>query len=240
MGITKAGNIYGFDQVTYDSHAMKNSEWALISYLTQSQYGKYGNSLYTGANKEVYMNNHNGFMTGCSSGYGSAIESSTCDYRYNNMTILKDGTGYVGAGASTTGNITGIYDTNGGSFEYMMGVLNKVSGTTMERNSGYTGQLADGNTFTGRDWPLEKYYNVYTSGDVFTACNGSPCKGHALDEVIGWYGDFNVLLLPSQSWVDRSGGYYKGAGSGIFANEPWNGFVGTRDEVSFRVVLTPQ
>ena len=35
---------------------MKNSEWAVVAYLSQSRYGKLGNENFKGANKEVYQN----------------------------------------------------------------------------------------------------------------------------------------------------------------------------------------
>ncbi len=239
MGITKAGNIYGFDQSTYDSHAAKDTEWALISYFTQSQYGKYGNSLYTGENKEVYMNNYNMWITGKSSGQGTASSSAEEGFAYNDLIDRGNGQGYAGAGASSTGNITGIYDINGGAWEYTMGVLNKLSGNTETINSGYSGLLADGNSFTSdREWPSEKYYDLYTTTDTKTACNGAPCKGHALGEVAGWYGDWLDMVSTTQPWVMR-GGYHESATlTGSFA---FGRVVGQESSwISFRIVLTPQ
>jgi hypothetical protein len=42
---------------TVETHMLKNDEWGAVAYLSQSAYGKYGNSDYTGANKEIYVNN---------------------------------------------------------------------------------------------------------------------------------------------------------------------------------------
>ncbi len=239
MGITKIGNIYGFDQETYDAHAIKNTEWALISYLTQSKYGKYENSLYTGENKQVYMNNYNGYMTGCSSGQGTATSQESCSYRYSDTTSLGKGMGYAGAGASTTGNITGIYDINGGAWEYTMGVLNKMSGNTTSANSGYKGVLADGSEFNEntRDWPDTKYYDEYTSTSIETACNGKPCKGHAIGEVTGWYGDFTEMVSTSEPWFLYGGYSRNNALAGVFAHGHNAGSVSVN--ISFRQVLTP-
>ena len=47
--LTEAGNIYGLNSSTTDSHLMKNSEWGAIAYLAQSQYGNKG--------VEPYINN---------------------------------------------------------------------------------------------------------------------------------------------------------------------------------------
>ncbi len=112
--ITKSGNRYGFSNTKFDSHAMKNSEWALASYLSQSKYGKLGNRNYSGANKEIYQNKSDKFITGCSYGSPSnSIPEHGCQYSYD--------VSLSGTGASTTGTIYGIYDTSGGAWEYMMG-----------------------------------------------------------------------------------------------------------------------
>ncbi len=234
--MTESGNVFGFGQSTYDSHAMKNSEWALISYLTQSKYGKYGNSLYSGENKEVYMNTYSGFMTGCSSGLSSAATTSTCGNAYDVMIDQGGGQGYAGAGASSTGNITGIYDLNGGAWEYTMGVLNKMSGNTEDRNSGYTGQLTNG-SIQGRSWPADKYYDLYTSNDPKTACGDNPCKGHALNETAGWYGNNTNMVNVTSSWSVRGGGHNFVAVTGVFYYDGYYGSV--NDYGSFRQVLVP-
>ncbi len=237
MGITKKGNIYGFDQSIYDSHAMKNTEWALISYLTQSQYGKYGNSLYTGANKEVYMNNNSEYVTGCSSGKNTAESITTCDNHYDDLINQGEGQGYAGAGASSTGNITGIYDINGGAWEYTMGVLEKRSGYTQGANSGYKGQLTNESTIEGREWSDDKYYDFYTSNDPMTACNGSPCKGHALGEFLGWYDDTVNIVTTTAPWSSRCS--YPGGGARTIAFHCHHYYGNADGNGSFRVVLTP-
>ena len=88
------GNRYGIESTT-DTHMMKNSEWAIVAYLSQSKYGKLGNINFTGANKEIYQNKSNSFITGCS--YGSPSNGNTdygCQYQYN--------VDINGTGASTT------------------------------------------------------------------------------------------------------------------------------------------
>ncbi len=243
IGLTKGGNIYGFDN-TYDSHASKNTEWALISYLTQSKYGKYGNYLYKGENKQVYMNNYSEYMTGCSSGIPTAESSDKCTYEYDNLTSNGEGTGYLGAGASTTGTIYGIYDANGGSWEYVMSVFanpSKYSGNTLELNSGYKGLLTDEIEFSdnARSWLSDKYYDFYASDDVKTACNDTLCKGYALNETSGWYGDRKNMVHNIYPWMDRGGYQRKNDGtSGVFAYI--NGEGSSSNYRSFRIVLTPQ
>src|SRR5574344_923652 len=135
---TGNSNIYGLPEKssTTDAHMMKNSEWGAVAYLSQSKYGKYGNTTYAGALKEVYLNNSSSYYTGRSVGSapgGSAVANGTYSYDgtqctnaiCNTEAINKTKEGY---GASTTGTIYGIYDMSGGAFEYVMGNLNGVSG----------------------------------------------------------------------------------------------------------------
>ena len=86
-----SGNKYGLDKV--DTHLMKNIEWGAIANLTTSKYGitPTGNLTFTveGENK---VNIYPG-------GENNAYEKNISQ--------------------STTGNVTGIYDMNGGSGEYV-------------------------------------------------------------------------------------------------------------------------
>ncbi len=214
-----------------------NQEWALISYLTQSKYGKYGNLLYSDANKEMYINSYSGFITGCSSGVPSATSASSCGNAYDVMTDRGSGQGYAGAGASTTGNITGIYDMSGGAWEYTMSVYNKMSGNTEVNNSGYAGKITNGSSIGGRTWPTDKYYDLYTSDNPLTACNGASCKGHALNETAGWYSDSSIIVTAERPWLVRCGDYSNATVAGVFHYSLYYGSGHLYN--SFRQVLAP-
>ena len=88
--INEVGNIYGLNKAENDTHLMKNSEWATIAYLTKSRFGQ---------------------------------ETITANKTYetpNNVSLytITGGTGYKeDVTQSTTGNIYGIYDMCGGSWE---------------------------------------------------------------------------------------------------------------------------
>ncbi len=135
-----SGNSYGIS-TSADAHMMKNSEWGAVAYLSQSKYGKYGNSSYSGANKEVYQNKSDSYITGCSSGAPGASGSYGCAYTYEKST--------GGTGASTTGTIYGVYDMSGGAWEYVMGVYSNTIG-----NAGFS------------SLPASKYYDNYTSSST--------------------------------------------------------------------------
>ena len=190
--------------------------------------------MYTGANKEIYINNYTGNKTGCSGGTPSAKSLGICN-QYDVITDRGSGTGALGAGASTTGNIYGIYDMSGGAEEYVMGNYNQYSGSSFSNNSGYTGTY--GPTSGARPWPESKYYDLYTTGNSNTACNGSACKGYALNEVVGWYGDASYTVYENNPWSARGGYRSNGSSAGVFNFNVFNG-AGSAS-LSFRLVLAP-
>ncbi len=208
-----SGNTYGIS-TSADAHMMKNSEWGAVAYLSQSKYGKYGNSSYSGVNREVYINNYwnNATLTGCSAGAPSTKQTSSCTNAYN---VSPEGTG-----ASTTGTIYGVYDMSGGAYEYVMGVYSNTIGS-----SGFSGL------------PATKYYDNYTTTTATTACSNGICYGHALSETSGWYSAHANFVGPTWPWFQRGGDYSNTTGAGVF-NFSVAGYYGNaRIDISFRTVL---
>lgn len=205
-----------------DTHMAKNSEWGVTAYLSQSLYGKFGNSNYTGDNKEIYVNNSLGLYTGRSGGSPNPEKSTYGTYSYDQGFI--DGTEESGIGASTTGNIYGIYDMSGGAYEYVMGYLTTASSTFGSTSSGYN---AAGFSST----PDSKYYDGYTS----SVSSSSPYNSHALGETTGWYNDDSVSITGTYPWYMRGGVADGGASSGIFAYGITSGYMGAY--ASFRMSL---
>ena len=201
---------------TMDSHMSKNSEWGAAVYLSQSIYGKWGNTDYSGANKEVYMNNSSNYITGRSmgmpsgaSGYSTSAEGS---YEYD---VALNGTG-----ASTTGNIYGIYDMAGGSWEYQMGWLSTASSNFGYRNNSGTDENYAGFSSAPSN---HRYYEEYTTTTAATACGGSVCYGQALSETAGWYGDYTYMVSTTYPWFLRGArsdysSYVGGGPFGFFNN----------------------
>ena len=231
-----SGNIYGFLKSEVDTHVTKNIEWGAVAYLSQSKYGKYGNSNYEGANKEIYQNKSSEYITGMSNGTPSQSETN------EQVTYDVEGTG---TGASTTGNIYGIYDMSGGAVEYAMGVMKYtnnliISGTSSIHNSGFSGIVYYSNTykeFTGRSLPDKKYYDTYNF-ETSTNSNSLYLFGEAINETKSWYGDNSDYGIAGTSWFLRSGGYYTAEISGIFTYGRRNGSAYDKD--SFRPVLVEQ
>ena len=215
------GNGFGFEGNSVDIHMMKNSEWGAVAYLSQSMYGKYGNSNYIDSAKEIFQNKSTTYITGNSNGTPSTSATSSLQCVYDN-TINN-----CGIGASTTGNITGIYDMSGGAREYVMGYLTTAStiwGATSEDN--YAGFINE---------PNKKYYESY----IEYAKND---KGHALGEISvsskgqnSWYFDYSIFVLPESPWLVRGGNYHRGIDAGIFN---FNCYLGDASNAySTRVVL---
>ena len=207
------GNRYDFTS-NVDTHMMKNSEWAIVTYLSQSRYGKLGNQNFSGANKEVYQNKSDSYITGCS--YGSPRNDGTdygCQYTYD--------VDINGTGASTTGNIYGIYDMSGGAFEYVMANYND-----MPASSGFV------------TMPDSKYYDKYISNDINTACNGSECLSHGLLETASWYEDCYYFFTNEMPWLVRSSSSFEiTINTGLFLVDKVSG-VNFRVR-SFRLVMSP-
>ncbi len=212
LKVSAEGNRYGFS-TSMNSHAMKSNEWAVVSYLSQSRYGKLGNENFTGANKEVYQNKSNAYITGCS--YGSPSNPNTnygCQYTYDSNIRTEDGSTGKGVGASTTGTIYGVYDMSGGAWEYVMANYNN-----MAANSGFSEPLTLDS----------KYYNKYTSNNVSTACNGSECISHGLSETRGWYSDAQIMVSEEYPWLLRGGDVDGTTYAGVFYFGAFAWFLGS-------------
>ena len=236
-----------------DTHMMKNSEWGALAYLSQSKYGKYGNNDYEGTQKEVYINNSSNFITGRSGGApggntpqnGTYSENTTSIQQYigygyytydgyllnydtNNKSTTRDIN--KGTGASTTGNIYGIYDMSGGSWEYVMGAYAQDGYPTII-NSGFS---SDPNVFTNGTID-SKYYDIYKTSTANTACGENEvCYGHGLSETSGWNGDYADMVTSSDSWIVRGGTANDNYAAGLFGFRDANGTRGSNS--SARVV----
>ena len=224
-------NPYGFSNTTGDLHMSKNSEWGSVAYLSQSKYGKYGNPDYIGADKEVAINNCMNFITGIGGDTVSASNSST-SCTTNTYETLK------GQAASTTGNITGVYDMSGGNEEYVMGVLADDSGAPRSGysvifNSGFNGTVWEGSKYSsGIAFPEAKYYDLYTSTNPSssdsslsaTACNGGVCYGHALSETSKWYQDYAYFVNQTSPWFVRGGSWGSTMNAGAFTFNTVEGY----------------
>ncbi|MDE5630705.1 MAG: hypothetical protein K2I70_03805, partial [Bacilli bacterium] len=199
---------YNYER-SLDSHMMKNTEWGAVAYLSHSKYG---------IGKAININNNSSFKTGY-----SAL-ASTDQSKYPG--VSGDGREYnasyntsVGYLASTTGNITGIYDMSGGTYDamssYVDGNLGK-SGFTNETIANYSSKYFD-------VYPADSdrtTYNYRILGDATGEM--SPFSYYADNDAHeswhnSWYNGFSSFVVNSSSlvWFHR-GGYY---GDGYLADQ---------------------
>ena len=241
-----------------ESHMMKNTEWGAVAYLQHSAYG---------SSTSVRINNNSDYITGY-----AANNEPTCEYTELNEECNRycnDGTcntAYPSSIlASTTGNISGIYDMSGGAFEYVMGVMldqnrKPMSGRNSLYNSGFNGTFGcptcDNDTSgltsltEGYDFPDKKYYDTY-SYDTTNRQYQRKILGDATGEMgpfananlltqhrqIGsWYADQANFVSSYYPWFVRGSDFSRGFETGIFAFSDTYGHA--YYIVSFRIVLT--
>ena len=238
-----------------DSHMMKNTEWGAVAYLQHSIYG---------SRKKVRINNNSARITGY-----AANNEPTCGYTASNLACNRycsdescnspynTSTGFL---ASTTANISGIYDMSGGAWELVMNFMKSESGNmligyTVSSNSGFNGIYASNNTENteGLDIPNDnKYYDVYNYitenyqfyqrilGDATGELGpfGSKTYYNTERNVTSWYESRAGFIKSTMSTFTRGGSYGDGSYSSIFGINSDTGRAA--NNISFRIVLTPK
>mgnify|MGYP005773878367 FL=1 len=186
-------DLYGAGIANCDPHLMKNTEWGAVAYLTQSKYGRNGT--------EVALNNSTDCITGRSNG---GIDGSENSFSYEKE---------EGQLASSTGNIYGIYDLNGGSFERIAAYIDTSAA------------LTNGQELVNAP---ERHKNVYEASEDETSENNfeinSKAYGDAIYEISSyenqysaWFSDYSRFSFGTDAFLVRGGGYYSTMlESGIF------------------------
>ena len=246
---------------SFDSHMMKNTEWGAVAYLSHSKYGTMN---------RIRINNNSNYVTGYASvkeptcGYTGS--SDTCNQYGTESSVTQPWNTSVGYLASTTGNISGVYDMSGGAWEAVMSVMVNQSGIPMsgrnsKYNSGFNGPFGcptcDNDTSgltsltTGKDFPADnRYYDTYIYAD-----NDKNYQRRILGDATGEMGSFGIATYKSQSrqingwysadacfsypftpWFLRGASVTNGMNSGLFSFHDGNGFI--YDWISYRIVLT--
>ncbi|HHT37984.1 MAG TPA: DUF5011 domain-containing protein [Mollicutes bacterium] len=185
-----------------DTHMMKNTEWGAVAYLSKSQYGN---------PNEIWNNSNTSNKTGCAGSGVNATNESICN-EYHTTDGVK---------ASTTGNITGIYDMSGGAWEYLSAYVdNSHVYLTVYGESAYISH--------------SKYKDVYEVAETDNQTENYKLtissKGDALYETsnvgtgsTSWYGDYSYMANNSNPWFIRGGYYGSGASAGPFNFEYFMG-----------------
>ena len=206
-----------------DSHMMKNTEWGAVVYLSLSTYG---------INTEVRINNNSNRITGYSAAMSTDQSTYPGIYGTDETITLpyNTETGYL---ASTTGNITGVYDMSGGSNEVMAAYIDGSLG-----NSGFD---SDPSSLYGN-----KYFDKYPSNSNLSSYNNR-ILGDATGEFgpfyyidyqykNNWYRDISHFIEPANPWFLRSGYASHGSIAGPLFFYYDKG--AETSDASFRIVLS--
>ena len=256
--IDTATSFYGLNSNISDSHMMKNSEWGAIAYLTQSSYGRNGteitiNNYYTNERTE---SPYRITITGLAS-FGDS-ESSTKDL--SDVASYNTINGYKG---NTTGNATGVYDLNGGSWERAPGYI--LNGDRNLTSNGTNSTYGSSGTLMGATSTANpngyqslstRTYTVYpynSSNDNYTN-NHNTYKGllsstygygdailetsTGTSETNSWNSDYSNFVQNVGPFFSRGGEKDTGTNAGLFAYGHSNGRAVCYE--AFRIVLTAE
>ena len=228
-GIQVANAFYtSYDyQRDLDSHMMKNTEWGAVAYLQHSVYG---------SATSVRLNNNSDYITGY-----QANNEPSCVYTDINEECnicCNDGTCNTaypnGLLASTTANISGIFDMSGGAFEYVMGVMldengNPISGLNSMSNSRFNGTFGcptcseDDSGLTectdGYDLPARIYYDTYLYSNKTTVYSRVEYKNRILGDATGEMGSFFSLIYNNSK--RNIGSWYNDNAYFLNSYTPW-------------------
>ena len=218
---------YNYKQYN-NSHMMKNTEWGAVAYLSISKYG---------IDKEININNNSEYMTG----YSAVVGTNQSDYpgihgTDSSVTLpYNTETGYL---ASTTGNITGVYDMSGGAHEYMasfkdgsLGNSGFTSDPTITYGNNYFDKYLNNTTATRYNnrilgdatGELGPFYS-YTDGDGYNRYHNS------------WWLDNSYLIESNYPWSYRGGTYNYGLVASQLSFFRYTGE--SSGGISFRLVLS--
>lgn len=207
-------SIYGWVNSGVDTHMLKNTEWGAIAYLSKSDYGKVD---------EIWTN-PNYYKNGCAGSHVNSTGTSAC-IKYNT---------WNGQFASTTGNIYGIYDMNGGSNEFVPAYIENDNAS-----------LFYGESVIEAENKYKNIYNIGSKDNAYDNYNANANSfGHALYETSstgtgnnGWYSDASTMINGLVPWLQR-GNYHVGSAAGIFAFTAGNG--SPNNKTTFRPAVITQ
>ena len=209
-----------------ESHLIKSSEWGAVAFLTHSQYGRNGH--------EIDINNSP--ITGNGGGSPDAPADSGTTYAYNTT---------LGAKASSTGNIYGVYDLSGCSWEYVAG-YNKLGISYRLTHKSYGLYLTNETKNAQGKYISTKYVTGYNNGErnnslkellYSTGKVGDATKEvRTLSSSTNWFSDNSVFVAYTVPFLGHGGAYDETRNAtGIFYSDSTNG--GGYDGVSFRLTL---
>ena len=146
VGSEKSGNYLKYS-LAYDadkaSHMIKMSEWGAVAYLTESQFGRNAHEISPNISK----------VTGC--GSSDPINYDGIVYPYNAQ---------LGAKSSSTGNVYGVYDISGGSWEYTAS-YNRLAESIRLTHTNYAGEFTKHTKDANGNYISTRYATAYENAE---------------------------------------------------------------------------
>lgn len=192
--IATAENFYGLDSTKTDSHMMKNSEWGAVAYLTHSKYGRNGEQ--PTANTKN-LNNKDGKNIYAVTGYAGETANAVS--------------------ASSTNNMSGIFDLNGCVFEYTPSYIASESISSNNYGESYATNIASSELSTV--YPYNTSSNNSLNNWRMLTNYGDAIKETSLEEntqIKNWNGIIQTYPNNNTPFFLR-GSYYAGNNDGILA-----------------------
>lgn len=188
---------FGWNTSNIDTHMIKNIEWGALSFLAISEFGSYIEN----AGNKIWVS-----VTGCAYPYYLGVDLESCQTPYNTI---------HGGRASTTYNITGVYDAHGAQHEIVAAFLLKNNKEFLKSRfkSIYDSYLSDG----------DKYVDVYThhyTPDDFGSAMYEVSNVKDFETYLGntgWFIDGGAPMLETEPFLSRGSYRMYGDNSGILA-----------------------
>ena len=274
--MNESGNIYGFTTDSSDTHLMKSSEWGMVSYLSYSKYGTNGQeiainnaNLNSGGNKRTSLTGKNGIdsvygITGMTQGLSDGEETVVKIDEIKNLLgniPTEQGNMYAwnqkgGVSASSTGNITGVYDLSGGLWERTASyVANNheyllLLGRTMTYNGDTLKTKSTKLTMVyPHDSNIDNLTSIENGTDMNEVSNANYVKntkiyGDAIreisEEAIGntsWRNDYSYFTSLGSPFTIRGGSLWDTIYAGYFSFG--RNYGGNKYSDGFRAVIVP-
>lgn len=243
--------------IDFDAHIVKNLEWGALMYLTYSKYGLCKNS----GCRDVYINNSSELYTGRSAGNISGSNEIQMNFVYSDVpdnTNKYSSSGYynyqgymydsegnltsfknINKIASSTGNVTGVYDLVGGAREVVManGVTSNNLFNTGNAGSNWNSSNNLSNYYYDK-YAYSKDKNNYkitrlgdATGEIVMLQSSSIYvwkPGVSLNGVV------SSNVVDTSPWLIRGGNYMDNKSMFSFDNNNGSG----SNDVTFRSVLS--
>ena len=251
FGATEAGNVSTSDSVILRSvgnvsswRSICNHNMFLNCYNinSESNASKYGISTDKDKIDPHMMKN---------SEWGAAAYLAHSAYGRNGTEVTMNSTGYITGNGnykanvtmSTTGNVYGIYDMAGGTWEHTAAYVDSTKGGTVS-NESLTSTSYGKAVYDSED----KYKDVYVAASTDNRENNYNANTNKYGDAVyetslnsaspytsGWYGAYTVFPFSGGPFFFRGGGCGSGANAGVFAFSHSNGVA--YNDSGFRVVL---